>query len=136
MTTDLPAIAPRPRSMPLRLAFTVLIVLVFLTLSWLATWAVQRTGGGAAGGTSLSLLVTFVLGALMAVRVSYRWFDAFLLLVPILGLFLLVKWAWRVAFLPYRDWPPRAPEAPRWRLVAHPRRSGAGVYLVDPAARG
>jgi len=130
---DLPALAPRPRRVPLRVAYTILVLALFSVLPWLAGRAFDRIDGGPAGDSMAPIVVVFVLGALAATRVSYRWFDAFLLLIPIFGLFFLVKLAWRLAFLPYRDWAPRPDEAPRWRKVAHPSRPNAGLYLVDPA---
>jgi hypothetical protein len=133
MVVDLPALAPRPRPVPLRLAYTVLVLMVFFAVPGLVAWALGRIGGGPSGDSMVPIVVLFVLGALAAGRVSYRWFDAFLVLIPIYGLFFLVKLAWRLALLPYRDWPPRPEEAPHWRKVAHPSRPGAGLYLVDPA---
>ena len=56
-----------------------------------------------------------------------RW----LLLIPIVGIFYLWRFAWRLALLPYRDWPPRPNEAAHWRKVSHPARPGARLYLVD-----
>jgi hypothetical protein len=48
---------------------------------------------------------------LVADRVSYRWYDAWLLTIPFVGLFYLWRFAWRLAALPHRDWPPRPGEA-------------------------
>jgi peptidoglycan/LPS O-acetylase OafA/YrhL len=107
MTTDLPA---RPRSIPVRLALTVLVLALLCGLPWLASTTLGHLGGWPYGDSLLSVLVVFGLGAVVATRVSYRWFDALLLLVPFLGLIFLVKFSWRMASLPYRDWPPRPEE--------------------------
>jgi len=136
MTTDLPALAPRPRSVTLRVAYTIVLVVLLAGLPWLATATLGRIGGWPSGDSLLSVVVLFAAGAVVATQVSYRWFDALLLLIPFVGLVFLVKFAWRLALLPYRDWPPRPAEAGRWRKVAHPSRPGAGLYLVDPDRRG
>jgi hypothetical protein len=115
----------------LRLTYTVVIVAALFSAPWLASEAGRRIGGRPWAHWPSPTLVLLVLGALVASRVSYRWFDAFLLLIPIVGLFYLWRFAWRLSFLPYRDWPPRPEEAPSWRKVAHPDRPGAGLYLVD-----
>jgi hypothetical protein len=128
---DLPAIAPRPRPVLLRLVYTIVIVAALLSVPWLVSEASRRIGSGPLGLWPPPTLVLLVLGTLLASRVSYRWFDAFLLLIPIVGLVLLWRFAWRLSFLPYRDWPPRPEEAQRWRKVAHPDRPRAGLYLVD-----
>ncbi len=132
---DLPALAPRPRPVALRLVCTVVIVAALASVPWLVSHAGRRIDGVPSGLWPPPVLVLLVLGALVATRVSYRWFDAILLLIPILGLFYLWRFAWRLSLLPYRDWPPRPDEAPRWRKVAHPSRPGAGLYLVDPTSK-
>jgi hypothetical protein len=131
MVIDLPAIVPRPRPVLLRLTYTVVIVAALFSVPWLASEAGRRIGGRPWAHWPSPTLVLLVLGALVASRVPYRWFDAFLLLIPIVGMFYLWRFAWRLSFLPYRDWPPRPEEAPSWRKVAHPDRPGAGLYLVD-----
>jgi hypothetical protein len=135
MVIDLPAVAPRPRPVPLRLVYTVVIVAALAGVPWLVSEASRRIHGGASGLWPPPVLVLLVLGALVATRVSYRWFDAVLLLIPILGLFYLWRFAWRLSLLPYRDWSPRPEEAPRWRKFAHPDRPRAGLYLVDRSGR-
>jgi hypothetical protein len=39
------------------------------------------------------------------------------------------KVAWRVAYLPFRDWPPRPDEAAGWLQVRHPTEPGALLYV-------
>lgn len=134
MVIDLPALAPQPRSAPVRWVFTVLIMVALFGLPWAASEAARRISHENSASWPPPTLVLFVVGALIARRVSYRWFDAFLLMIPLFGLIYLWRFAWRLSFLPYRDWPPRPDEASRWVKVAHPSRPGAGLYLVDPAA--
>src|SRR6266536_1808665 len=131
MVVDLPSVAPRPRPMVLRFVYTVLILVVLVGLPWLAGEVTPRIGSRLLGWWPSPTLVLLVLGALVAGRVSYRWRDGLLLLIPIIGLFYLCQWAWRLSLLPYRDWPPRTDEAPYWRKVSHPARPGARLYLVD-----
>jgi len=108
---------------------------VLIVLPWAASEGSRSLDDGAATGWPPPAVVLMVVGAFIARRVSYRWFDAFLLLIPLVGLIYLWRFAWRLSFLPYRDWPPRPDEAPRWVKVAHPSRPGAGLYLVDPSPR-
>jgi hypothetical protein len=131
MVVDLPSIAPRPRPVALRLAYTVVILAVLFGVPWFVGKATPRIGSQPSGWWPSPTLVLLVLGALAASRVSYRWRDGLLLLIPIVGLVYLCRFAWRLSFLPYRDWPPRAEEAPSWRKVSHPARPGARLYLVD-----
>jgi hypothetical protein len=135
MVIALPALAPRPRPVPLRLVYTFLIVAALAGVPWLVSEASHRIDRVPSSLWPSPALVLLVLGALVAPRVSYRWFDAYLLLIPIVGLFYLGRFAWRLSLLPYRDWPPRPDEAPRWRKVAHPSRPGAGLYLVDRTSK-
>jgi hypothetical protein len=60
--------------------------------------------------TWLCLISMLSAYAFMAPQVSYRWFDAFCLLVPIYSIFWLIKIAYRLAYLPHRDWAPRPDE--------------------------
>jgi hypothetical protein len=135
MVIDLPAVAPQPRTPLQRWIFTVLIMAVLIGLPWAASEATRNLNDEPSAGWPPPALVLFVAGALIARRVSYRWFDAFLLLIPLFGLIYVWRFAWRLAFLPYRDWEPRPDEPARWVKVAHPSRPGAGLYLVEPGKR-
>ena len=64
------------------------------------------------GGDLVAIAPVLAAGALIAPKVSYRWFDAFLLLVPVYGIYLMGLYAWRLAYLPHRDWPLRPGERP------------------------
>ena len=61
------------------------------------------------GGMSV-LVIGLALG-IMATKVGYRWFDALLALIPIYGFFFLFKIAYRVAYLPQKDWTERASDS-------------------------
>lgn len=76
-------------------------------------------------------LISLVIVAWMCPKVSYRWFHSLLSLVPIVGVLI---WAprimWRMAYLPYRDWRPRADEAADWVRVGDPARPGLRPILT------
>jgi hypothetical protein len=57
------------------------------------------------GGISLFVLLG-ILG-FMAPKVGYRWFDCFFAMIPFYGIFFIFRIAYRIAFLPNRDWPER-----------------------------
>ena len=58
------------------------------------------------GGISIVILLGFL--GFMAPKVGYRWFDCFLAIVPIYGIVFIFRIAYRIAFLPNRDWSDRA----------------------------
>jgi uncharacterized membrane-anchored protein YitT (DUF2179 family) len=55
----------------------------------------------------IAILVILGLLGFMAPKVGYRWFDCFLAIVPIYGIVFIFRIAYRVAFLPQRDWSER-----------------------------
>ncbi|WP_446216557.1 hypothetical protein [Micromonospora sp. IBHARD004] len=61
--------------------------------------------------------------AWLAPRASYRRRDALLWLVGP-GLYIFAVIAWRLAFLPYRDWNPRPEEASHLRWLRDPQHAG------------
>jgi len=88
--------------------------------------------GGSNGSKEATQIWTLIVVAgLVATRVSYRWFDGLTLLLPIYGIVWLFRIAWRVAYLPFRDWTPRPEEAASWRQVAHPTTPGGMLYVVE-----
>ena len=48
-----------------------------------------------------------VLIAISAPKVGYRWFDCFFALIPVYNVFFLFRIAYRLAFLPNKDWAER-----------------------------
>ncbi|MGH3333888.1 MAG: hypothetical protein ACRDPJ_21555 [Nocardioidaceae bacterium] len=119
---------------------------VLATVLWIAAWAGPRMLGGFlwtdgeplvdAGflyleGEDVCFLLTMAVYAVLARRVSYRWFDALFLLIPFYNLMWSARIVWRICFLPYRDWDPRPGEASDW--VAVPPIGGyAPVYVRRP----
>ena len=57
----------------------------------------------------LTVLVILATLALAAPKVGYRWFDCFFAVIPFYGIFFIFRIAYRVAFLPSRDWSERVP---------------------------
>jgi hypothetical protein len=112
----------RPRPQALRLLLAIAGVLPFFGVLVVLT-RVPLVGGVVA----LLFLATSI--ALTAPRVSGRRVDAFFALIPIYNLYLPCRIAWRLAYLPYRDWAPRADEEASWRQVRCPYRSGEVLYL-------
>ena len=55
----------------------------------------------------MAILVILGLLGFMAPKVGYRWFDCFFAIVPIYGIVFIFRIAYRVAFLPQRDWSER-----------------------------
>lgn len=55
----------------------------------------------------MAILVILGLLGFMSPKVGYRWFDCFLAIVPIYGIVFIFRIAYRVAFLPSRDWAER-----------------------------
>ena len=74
--------------------------------------------------------------AWLAPRASYRRRDALWWFTgPVGGLYIAVVIAWRLAFLPYRDWPPRPDEASRVRWLRGGQQAGLW-YLSLRSRRG
>lgn len=61
--------------------------------------------------------------AWLAPRASYRRRDALLWMIGP-GAYIFAVIAWRLAFLPYRDWTPRPDEASRVRWLRDPQHAG------------
>lgn len=113
--------APRPRSHGLRLLLAALIDAAVLLASfgvfWLVDAQTEREGLARAG----ALLPLLAFTAWLAPRVSYRRRDALLVFVAGYVVFVI---AWRLAYLPYRDWTPRPDEVAHARWSAEPGQAG------------
>jgi hypothetical protein len=106
-----PPALPTSRPVGVRLLITVALFLGYFVLVGFAPVPLslllpaEATQSGVLTLIMLALNIAFF--AFLARKVSYRWFDAFLVLVPIYGLFWACRILWRVANLPHRDWRPR-----------------------------
>ncbi|GAA4448397.1 hypothetical protein [Phytohabitans houttuyneae] len=102
---------------PLRRAPRTLIATLLVLGVVVSSTATRELIEGAMGSGPLAdlgwIAVPVVVTAWLAPRASYRRRDALWWFVGGAGLYIFVVIAWRVAFLPYRDWPPRPDEPSR-----------------------
>lgn len=82
---------------------------VALFLSLFALFSSVAFGSRALGASFDAAGIVSTLVLLMAItfigtRVSYRWRDLGLLLIPVVGLYFWLMWIWRVASFPDRYW--------------------------------
>ena len=101
----------KPRNRALRL--------LLLLAGWLAiTFAI--IGVALLGGSvtdeqaldGLGRIIGLVVIGIICTSVGYRWFDAFLALIPFYGAFFIAKMLWRVSVLPHRYWTMRGEVTP------------------------
>lgn len=113
--------APGPRSHGLRLLLAALIDAAVLLASFVVFWLVDAQTGRESLARAAALLPLLAFTAWLAPRVSYRRRDALLVLVAGYVVFVI---AWRLAYLPYRDWRPRPDEVTHARWSATPDQAG------------
>ena len=89
----------------MRVLKTIGIVLGIYLLAVLTEVAVAASTPDYEGG--VIFLVLLPLLGFMCVKVGYRWFDCFFALIPFYGIVFIFRIAYRVAFLPSRDWSER-----------------------------
>ncbi|MFI7598885.1 hypothetical protein [Actinoplanes sp. NPDC049681] len=113
-----------PRSYAMRILLAVLTDVVAIAGYPLIAEAITvLTRSDLAGGVTSTLLLMLVT-AWLAPKVSYRRRDALWWITGIGGLWLCLILAWRLAYLPHKDWPPRDDELPH------------AVYLREPSYAG
>ncbi|WP_319463160.1 hypothetical protein [Micromonospora sp. RTP1Z1] len=128
--TDTPLRAPLGR-LP-RTVITVLLMTAVIIPSLLIRDLIAARTGLRPLADVGAVVVPMAVTAWLAPRVSYRRRDALFWPVGVGG-YIFVVIAWRLAYLPYRDWPPRPDEAPRARRLPDPRYAGrAGLAGVTP----
>ena len=54
------------------------------------------------GGVTVLVLLGFL--AFLSPKVGYRWFDCFFAAIPFYGIFFIFRIAYRIAYLPNKDW--------------------------------
>ncbi|SCG46072.1 hypothetical protein [Micromonospora inositola] len=119
--TDTPLRPPLGR-VP-RTVITVLLVIAVMIPALLIRDLIAARTGLAPLADAGAVVVPMAVLAWLAPRVSYRRRDALLWPVGVGGYVFLVI-AWRLAYLPYRDWPPRPDEAAHARWLPDPRYAG------------
>jgi hypothetical protein len=146
---ELPTAPPRAKAM--RVLLTLLIVLTPLLAVGVITIVLagaidpadyatveefDQAWSDASNNLSVVLMIGYLVAyALLARQVSFRWFDTFLLLIPVYGIVWQFRIAHRLAHLPHRDWAPR-PDEP---LPAHAMSGGwshTPTYAGSPAPPG
>ncbi|MDZ5445599.1 hypothetical protein U2F26_23180 [Micromonospora sp. 4G57] len=122
MAVDPPSSRPPLGLVPRRLIAALLVLGVILP-SFIIRELIEATMGSGPLADIGWIAVPVAATAWLAPRASYRRRDALLWLVGP-GLFIFAVIAWRLAFLPYRDWTPRPDEASRVRWLRDPRHAG------------
>ncbi|GGQ57506.1 hypothetical protein [Couchioplanes azureus] len=106
-----------PRSHPARVSLAALLDVAVIG----GHVALRVAVDGATGNGLLAYLVSTAAAmgvtAWLAPKVSYRRRDALWWLTGVGGGWLFLTIAWRLAYLPHRDWPPRDDEIPQARYL-------------------
>lgn len=89
----------------MRILKTFGIVIGMYAAGLLAEVAVAGISPDYEGGVTLLVILGFL--GYMSPKVGYRGFDCFFALIPIYGIIYVFRIAYRVAFLPGRDWSER-----------------------------
>lgn len=89
----------------MRILKTFGIVIGMYAAGLLAEVAVAGISPDYEGGVTLLVILGFL--GYMSPKVGYRGFDCFFALIPIYGIIYVFRIAYRIAFLPGRDWSER-----------------------------
>lgn len=89
----------------MRILKTIGIVVGMYTAALLAEVMVAGVATDYEGGVTLLVMLGFL--GYLSPKVGYRGFDCFFALIPIYGIIYVFRIAYRVAFLPGRDWSER-----------------------------
>ncbi len=129
----MPELTGTPRSHGVRVLLAALLHAVVLVGSFLLLEIAATVVASDLVRQSTLTLVLIGLTAWLAPKVSYRRRDALWCLTGLGGLVLFFIVAWRLAYLPYRDWPPRDDELPQAVYRREPPH--VGVWQDGRAAR-
>jgi hypothetical protein len=89
----------------MRIFKTIAIVVGMYSAALLAEVFVAGITPDYEGGVTLLVMLGFL--GYLSPKVGYRGFDCFFALIPIYGIIYVFRIAYRVAFLPGRDWSER-----------------------------
>jgi hypothetical protein len=89
----------------MRIFKTIAIVVGMYSAALLAEVVVAGITPDYEGGVTLLVMLGFL--GYLSPKVGYRGFDCFFALIPIYGIIYVFRIAYRVAFLPGRDWSER-----------------------------
>ncbi len=95
--------------MPMRTLKTIGIVLSIYAFAMIMEVAMALNSPDYEGGISFIVILGCL--AILAPKVGYRWFDCFFAAIPIYGIVFVFRIAYRIAFLPEKDWSERAIQA-------------------------
>ncbi|MFD2077553.1 Protein of unknown function [Actinopolymorpha cephalotaxi] len=115
----------KPRGVMLRALLTLLL---WIGIWWSGAQVALIPGASMASdsGSGLTALYVLVVYGALGRLVSYRRRDCFFVLIPFWNIFWTLRIAWRIAFLPCRDWKPRPDELKDLVPVPH---AGSRVYV-------
>ena len=122
--------ATAPRGLVVRSLLAAAVFAAAVLPGWLLSDLVEQWTGAVLVGYLVSMGYGSAAIAVLAPWSSYRRRDAAFGLVPLFGFYVICVLAWRVALLPYRDWPPRGDELARSRWLDDP--AYAGTWLLSP----
>ncbi len=88
---------------------TIAIVLGAYLVGFIIEFSLAYSSEDYEGGALL--LFFLILIAISAPRVGYRWFDCFFATIPFYNIFFIFRIAYRLAYLPNRDWTERTPKS-------------------------
>lgn len=100
-----PPLPPPPPPPPVRSTTggEVLLFIVYLIV-WLC--GIGILGSVTNGGNYIGFLVWFFAIMAIAGKLGYRWFDAFMMLIPLWNAFITVKLLWRLTHIQRPYWAP------------------------------
>ncbi|HEX2258658.1 MAG TPA: hypothetical protein VHJ40_02840 [Actinomycetota bacterium] len=107
--------------------FVALFLAVF-ALSSAVHFGARSQGASFDAAGIVSTLVLLMAITFIGTKVSYRWRDLGLLLIPVVGLYFWLMWIWRLASLPDRYWE-RSPEDTARLRAAKDREIQADLSL-------
>lgn len=113
-----------PRGLVARSVMAAAVFAAAVLPGWMLADLLDEWTGIALLGYLLTMAYQAAAVAVLAPYASYRRRDWVLGLVPLIGSYVCCVLAWRVALLPYRDWPPRRDEESRARWLDDPRFAG------------
>ena len=90
----------------MRFLKTIAIVISMYAVATVLEVVMATSSSDYQGG--ISFVVIMALLGFMAPKVGYRWFDCFFAAIPFYGVFFIFRIAYRLAFLPERDWAERS----------------------------
>ena len=90
----------------MRIFKTIGIVIGGYLIAMIASTLFIISGADTTGdsGTGAAILLICLYWGFLASKVGYRWFDFFFAAIPFYGIIWMFRVAYRIAYLPNRDW--------------------------------